>query len=844
MIPVLSDVLPTAAENGTAYAETFSWWHYEDANEPDPEKRAKTAGPWHEYDQHACHITIFNPRFAGIDKVNALAVMAHEVTHCYQQRAIDDPDKWIGAPQWVKEGEATWAMVAAVPLGSKVVEQHWTTYSESPKTPYMDRGYNALGVFAHLSDIAGDPAVWGKLLPVVKASVGGDNDASFSSLIQGSEETYLGTWGSSYFVVGGHHEWTMTGPGHPPQSGIGPQKMSVDAGSGSPIYLMNPYRVEMREINGNADIIALHLFSGWGRAHDDGFGIDLPLDTSGKLALCVKPGGCTCPDGSVGAALITKKATRPISVGLESGGESAQMVVAGLSLDDFCKKPDDPPPPKDPGGGGSGGGGGGDNSPDPHRPNGDSSGDTHLVTFDGLRYDFQAIGEYVLVKSTKDDFMIQTRQVPPKGLRNVSVNQAVATKIGDRRVTIQLENGASILRLDGTPTIDPTVRFSVGSITRTETVYGITYTLEWADGTKARIAQLGGRALNVSVEPSASRAGALAGLLGDDDGSPDNDLVGGAGTKLGLQPIMQELTHGFADAWRIAQANSLFDYQPDQSTATFTDQTFPDGSADADHVPDRATAEKHCREMGITDRRLLDNCIVDIAMTSDFLFASSYSHAQQVLAARAATTPASGHGVLRTVVMGGVVTAPGQRPSGQFDGQAGDVVWVGAPDCEDHHLGAAFDGPGGKGLPGAWPCAIGRRVLPATGTYNMRVYRTDLPIPTGSYYVPIRFVRPDRVKAIAYGDVVFGNIETRGAHDVYTFTAKAGDLLRIAGPGCDIATLVIGVVSSKGAEMLGPSCRRDTDFKVPESGAYKLVVNSADGGSGPYHFVFQGASTR
>ena len=219
-------------------------------------------------------------------------------------------------------------------------------------------------------------------------------------------------------------------------------------------------------------------------------------------------------------------------------------------------------------------------------------------------------------------------------------------------------------------------------------------------------------------------------------------------------------------------------------------------------------------------------------MTSDFLFASSYSHAQQVLAARAATTPASGHGVLRTVVMGDVVTAPGQRPSGQFDGQAGDVVWVGAPDCEDHHLGAAFDGPGGKGLPAAWPCAIGRRVLPQTGTYSMRVYRTDLPTPTGTYYVPIRFVRPDRVKRIAYGDVVFGTIETRGAHDVYTFTAKAGDLLRIAGPGCDIATLVVGVVSPKGAELLGPSCRRDTDFKVPESGAYKLVVNSADGGTG------------
>ena len=88
----------------------------------------------------------------------------------------------------------------------------------------MDRGYNALGVFAHLSDIAGDPNVWARLLPVMKASVGGDNDSAFASLIQGSEQTYFGTWGSSYFVTGGHHEWTMTGPGHPPQSGIGPQK--------------------------------------------------------------------------------------------------------------------------------------------------------------------------------------------------------------------------------------------------------------------------------------------------------------------------------------------------------------------------------------------------------------------------------------------------------------------------------------------------------------------------------------------------------------------------------------------------------------------------------------------
>ena len=521
-----------------------------------------------------------------------------------------------------------------------------------------------------------------------------------------------------------------------------------------------------------------------------------------------------------------------------------RCIVLGLSLDDFCKKPDDPPPPKDPGGGDTGGGGGGgDNPPDPHRPDGETYGDTHLVTFDGLRYDFQVIGEYVLVKSTKDDFVIQTRQVPPRGLRNVSMNQAVATKIGDRRVTVQLEDGASILRIDGTPMVDPTVRFPAGSITRAETVYGITYKLEWADGTKARIAQLGGRALNVTVEPSASRAGTLAGLLGDDDGSPDNDLIGGGGAKLGLQPGAQDLTHGFADAWRIVQTNSLFDYQPDQSSATFTDPTFPDSSADADHVPDRATAEKHCREMGITDRRLLDNCIVDIAMTSDFLFASSYSHAQQVLAARAATTPAPGHGVLRTVVVGGVVTAPDQRPSGQFTGQAGDVVWVGAPDCEDHHLGAAFDGPGGKSL---------RRVAlrdSAVRTCHRRAptgcvtTEADLPTPTGTYYVPIRFVRPDRVKPIAYGDVVFGNIET-AARMTCTRSRRM--------PAISCASPVPAAISQhsswawshrRGRKCLD-RCAGKTRTSRCRIGAYKLVINSADGGTGAYHFVFRGASTQ
>jgi hypothetical protein len=41
-----------------------------------------------------------------------------------------------------------------------------------------------------------------------------------------------------------------------------------------------------------------------------------------------------------------------------------------------------------------------------------SGGDPHLLTFDGVAYDFQAADEVTFVKSTADSFEIQSRQDP------------------------------------------------------------------------------------------------------------------------------------------------------------------------------------------------------------------------------------------------------------------------------------------------------------------------------------------------------------------------------------------------------------------------------------------------
>ncbi|OBQ33098.1 MAG: hemolysin, partial [Anabaena sp. CRKS33] len=57
-------------------------------------------------------------------------------------------------------------------------------------------------------------------------------------------------------------------------------------------------------------------------------------------------------------------------------------------------------------------------------------GDVHLSTFDGKPYEFQAVGEFILVKSLIDDFQVQTRQEASPYWIGASVNTAFAINLG------------------------------------------------------------------------------------------------------------------------------------------------------------------------------------------------------------------------------------------------------------------------------------------------------------------------------------------------------------------------------------------------------------------------------
>ncbi len=70
----------------------------------------------------------------------------------------------------------------------------------------------------------------------------------------------------------------------------------------------------------------------------------------------------------------------------------------------------------------------------------------HQLTFSGADYDFQAAGEFTLVKSTTDDLDIQVRQQPFPGAASIAVDTATAMRVGNTIVELAV-NASGDLQL-------------------------------------------------------------------------------------------------------------------------------------------------------------------------------------------------------------------------------------------------------------------------------------------------------------------------------------------------------------------------------------------------------------
>jgi Bacterial Ig-like domain (group 3) len=293
-------------------------------------------------------------------------------------------------------------------------------------------------------------------------------------------------------------------------------------------------------------------------------------------------------------------------------------------------------------------------------------GDPHITTADGTHYDFQGAGEFISLRD-RDGAEIQTRQTPiattalgTDGHDDlstcVSLNTAVAARVGDHRVTYE-PNLSGIpdptglqLRIDGVLTALGPFGINLGNSARVvQSLTGGDLEIDFPDGKMLFVAPqfwttYGKWYLNVDVSNTGLISTDGGALLGGIAGPiPDGSWIPAlpSGASMGPMPAAlpqrySELYHKFADAWRVTKKDSLFDYAPGTSTDTFTDKAWPLEKAPC-VVPEKRPvepigieiAEAACRRVADPNRH--SDCVFDVRTTGNPGFATTYLTTQRIL---------------------------------------------------------------------------------------------------------------------------------------------------------------------------------------------------------------------
>ncbi|MFI7211885.1 VWD domain-containing protein [Micromonospora maritima] len=472
---------------------------------------------------------------------------------------------------------------------------------------------------------------------------------------------------------------------------------------------------------------------------------------------------------------------------------------------------------------------------------GGSNGDPHLVTFDRVAYDFQAVGEFTLVASTAGDPLeVQVRQAPMAGTRTASVNSAVAFRLGAHRVALTLADGGTLVHVDGAPPAAPAQRTDLpggGSLTRRPSDTGPTdgYDLAWPDGSAAAVDQIGRYGYRVLVRLAEGRAGKVRGLLGDYDGDPADDIAPASGAPLAQPVPFGKLYPAYADSWRITQDRSLFPYADGEDTGTFTDRAFPEREVTVGDLDParRATAEQVCRWAGVTAPAQLAECVFDVAVSGRPEFAVAGATTERVV-------PPSG-----TPITAVPVATASLAPGGEaltFPGRAGDAVFVDvtAPGMADRCSPYLLVNPDGREI--ATGCVINgsgyvdRVDLTATGTYALRV--TAAPGDTGRAAVRVYAAKDSGGTLQPNGPAVTASIEQPGARARYRFTGAKGERVYVEVPESTLPDQCSPLeLRDADGQLLGSGCVingvGEVDGTVlPADGTYTVVVDPVERGTG------------
>ncbi len=301
----------------------------------------------------------------------------------------------------------------------------------------------------------------------------------------------------------------------------------------------------------------------------------------------------------------------------------------------------------------------------------------------------------------------------------------------------------------------------------------------------------------------------------------------------------------FGDSWRISQSESLFDYRPGESTATFTNLAVPYHLVSAATLPAsvRAAAERVCRALGVFSQPLLDDCILDVGETGN----PQYAMGEALIAAAgvpAGGQPAPGTAPGGSIAIGqtvsGTITAPNSQVNYTFTGPANDIVYLEAKTPCDSALDWNLLRPDGSLKNSNNACGdIGREVLSAAGSWTVQVKSNSS---TGPYTFVVLSVPHVVTTPITMGQAINGAITQIGAWYDYTFTATSGEVVDLKHQGACNNNLQWALNRPDGSQQAFSSGCGDVGREVlGQSGTWTVQVYAFQNSTatGPYGFVVQ-----
>jgi hypothetical protein len=234
-------------------------------------------------------------------------------------------------------------------------------------------------------------------------------------------------------------------------------------------------------------------------------------------------------------------------------------------------------------------------------------GDTHLTTFDGLLYDFQAAGDFLLTQA--EGFTVENRQVSGAPTwPNATVNKAVATQMGNTRVAVCTE--PSRIFVDGRER-----EIGEGQIISLPGGVGILHTgnvylvQDETSGDGIR-AENNGAYINLTVGLGHWPV-TVRGVLANANGNV-NAIEAQTGVVLVAPFEFNQFYHEFTDSWRVPEKDSLLAPCGENVVTGIPQEPFY-----ANNLPPqlRERAQRVCAAAGIREKALLEACIIDVAFT-------------------------------------------------------------------------------------------------------------------------------------------------------------------------------------------------------------------------------------